>query len=256
LPTTTPVSTTSNATSPRRCSSVCSRWPAGEASLIGGDFYDAFRVDADRWAVVIGDVCGKGVDAAAITGLVRHTVRAAARNATSPAEVLRDVHHALSVHQPSTFCTVCFFYVTVASDGSQSLVIALGGHPSPVLRRADGTVREIGVPGSLLGIFEPVLTDVTVAVAPGDTIVLYTDGLTDAPAEQAVPIEELLDLLGIEGGEPVELLADSIRPLKRRRRPRGSADDTAIVVLRFGVPGEPGEWAPASDVDAVASTAV
>jgi serine phosphatase RsbU (regulator of sigma subunit) len=101
-----------------------------------------------------------------------------------------------------------------------------------------------------------VLTDVTVAVAPGDTIVLYTDGLTDAPAEQAVPIEELLDLLGIEGGEPVELLADSIRPLKRRRRPRGSADDTAIVVLRFGVPGEPGEWAPASDVDAVASTAV
>ena len=54
-------------------------WPAGEASLIGGDFYDAFRVDADRWGVVIGDVCGKGIDAAAITGLVRHTVRAAAR---------------------------------------------------------------------------------------------------------------------------------------------------------------------------------
>jgi len=88
-------------------------WPAGEASLIGGDFYDAFRVDENRWAVVIGDVCGKGIDAAAITGLVRHTVRAAARNATSPADVLRDVHRALSDHQPSTFCTVCFFYVTV-----------------------------------------------------------------------------------------------------------------------------------------------
>jgi serine phosphatase RsbU (regulator of sigma subunit) len=211
-------------------------WPAGEASLIGGDFYDAFGVDDHRWGVVIGDVCGKGIDAAAITGLVRHTVRAAARNATSPAEVLRDVHRALSDHQPSTFCTVCFLFVTVEDDGSQSLTIALGGHPSPVLRGADGTVREVGEPGSLLGIFEPMLTDATVPVAPGDTLVLYTDGLTDAPANQAVPIEELMELLLVEGDEPVELLADSIRPLKRRRRPLGSADDTAIVVLRFGEP--------------------
>ena len=162
-----------------------------------------------------------------------------------------DVHRALRDHRPTTFCTVCFFYVTVAADGSQSLTIALGGHPSPVLRGADGAVREIGEPGSLLGIFEPVLIDTTVPVAPGDTVVLYTDGLTDAPANQAVPIEELFDLLGAEGDEPVELLADSIRPLKRRRRPRGSNDDTAIVVLRFGVPAHPDEVLPETDVDAV-----
>jgi len=219
-------------------------WPAGEASLIGGDFYDAFRVDADRWGIVIGDVCGKGIDAAAITGLVRHTVRAAARNATSPSEVLRDVHRALSDHQPSTFCTVCFLYVQIAEDGSQSLDLALGGHPPPVLRRRGGAVEEIGEPGSLLGIFEPMLVDTVVPVAPGDTLVLYTDGLTDAPPNQAVPIEELLELLaGEEGDDPVEMLADGIRPLKRRRRPRGSADDTAIVVLRFGVPAESDEWA-------------
>jgi serine phosphatase RsbU (regulator of sigma subunit) len=231
-------------------------WPAGEASLIGGDFYDAFRVDADRWGVVIGDVCGKGIDAAAITGLVRHTVRAAARNATSPAEVLRDVHRAVSDHQPSTFCTVCFFYVIVDDDGSQSITIALGGHPSPVLRRADGTMSEIGEPGSLLGIFEPVLIDTTVPVAPGDTVVLYTDGLTDAPANQAVPIEELLELLGAEGDEPVELLADSIRPLKRRRRPRGSNDDTAIVVLRFGMPVPRDDRLPQADFDVAESAPV
>ena len=231
-------------------------WPAGEASLIGGDFYDAFRVDDRRWAVVIGDVCGKGIDAAAITGLVRHTLRAAARNADSPAEVLRDVHHALSDHQPSTFCTVCFFYVTVADDGSQSLTIALGGHPPPVLRRADGAVTEIGEPGSLLGIFEPMLTDTNVAVAPGDTLVLYTDGLTDAPVDQAVPIEELMELLAVEGHEPVELLADSIRPLKRRRRPRGSNDDTAIVVLRFGVPDPIDDGLPQADDDVAESAGV
>jgi len=232
-------------------------WPAGEASLIGGDFYDAFRVDADRWAVVIGDVCGKGIDAAAITGLVRHTVRAAAHNATSASEVLRDVHRALSDHQPSTFCTVCFFYVNVAEDGSQSLTLALGGHPSPVLRRPGGDVLEIGEPGSLLGIFEPILLDTIVAVAPGDTLVLYTDGLTDAPSDQAVPIEELMELLGgDDGDDPVEMLADSIRPLKRRRRPHGSADDTAIVVLRFGVPAESEEWAPQGGVGTPASMSV
>ena len=231
-------------------------WPAGEASLIGGDFYDAFRVDADRWGVVIGDVCGKGIEAAAITGLVRHTVRAAARNATSPAEVLRDVHRALSDHQPSTYCTVCFGYVSVGRDGSQSLTIALGGHPSPVLRGAGGSTHEIGEPGSLLGIFEPVLRDTTVAIAPGDTLVLYTDGLTDAPANQAVPIEELMELVRAEGHEPVELLADSIRPLKRRRRPRGSNDDTAIVVLRFGVPADLDDALRRADFDVTESAPV
>ena len=125
-----------------------------------------------------------------------------------------------------------------------------------MLRGADGAVREIGEPGSLLGIFEPVLIDTTVPVAPGDTIVLYTDGLTDAPADQAVPIEELFELLGAEGDEPVELLADSIRPLKRRRRPRGSNDDTAIVVLRFGVPVDRDERLPETDVDVAESAHV
>jgi serine phosphatase RsbU (regulator of sigma subunit) len=141
-------------------------------------------------------------------------------------------------------------YVRITEDGSQSLDLALGGHPPPVLRRTGGAVQEIGEPGSLLGIFEPVLVDTVVPVVPGDTLVLYTDGLTDAPPDQAVPIEELFELLaGDEGADPVELLADGIRPLKRRRRPRGSADDTAIVVLRFGVPAESGEWAPNEGVD-------
>jgi serine phosphatase RsbU (regulator of sigma subunit) len=227
-------------------------WPAGEVSLIGGDFYDAFQVDDRRWAVVIGDVCGTGIDAAAITGLARHTLRAAARNASSPSEVLREVHRAMLEHQPSTFCTVCFFYITLADDGSQSVTVALGGHPGPLLRHVDGRVEEVGVPGSLLGLFTPVLVDSTVAVEPGDTIVLYTDGLTDAPQDQAVPIDELIQLLSAEGGEPVALLADSIRPLKRRRRPHGSADDTAIVVVRIGSPADQAE---VSHADGVARSA-
>lgn len=209
-------------------------WPAGDVSLIGGDFYDAFPVDEHRWGVVIGDVCGKGIDAAAITGLARHTLRAAARPATSPSDVLRELHRALQTHEPATFCTVCFLYITVDDDGRQTLTLALGGHPPPLLRRTDGHVEEVGVPGTLLGLIEPRLVDVTVQVEPGDTLVLYTDGLTDAPQDQAVPLDELIELLETQGGEPVSLLADSIRPLKRRRRPRGSFDDTAILVVRFG----------------------
>lgn len=208
-------------------------WPAGEASLIGGDFYDVFRVDDRRWAVVIGDVCGKGIEAAAITGLVRHTARASARTSVSPSTVLRDIHDALSDHRPTTFCTVCFLYVHELQGGRRQITLSLGGHPRPLLRRADGAVAEIGEPGTLLGLIPPVLADVAATVEPGDTIVLYTDGLTDAPPDQAVPIEELIELIANEGAAPVETVIDQIRPLKRRRRPHGSSDDTALLVIRF-----------------------
>jgi serine phosphatase RsbU (regulator of sigma subunit) len=209
-------------------------WPAGTASLIGGDFYDAFRVDDGRWAVTIGDVCGKGVEAAAITGLARHTVRAAARHLHTPSEVLGALHLAMADHLPSTFCTVCFVFIDPLPDGAARVQLSLGGHPQPLLRRADATVEEVGRPGTLLGMVEPTLHDTVVEVAAGDTLVLYTDGLTDAPGSQAVPIEELIELLRVDGAMPVEPLADSIRVLKRRRRPLGSADDTVVMVVRFG----------------------
>jgi serine phosphatase RsbU (regulator of sigma subunit) len=147
---------------------------------------------------------------------------------------LLNVHQALSDHRPSTFCTVCFFFVTVMPDGTQRLDLSLGGHPQPLLRRASGEVFEIGAPGTLLGIVDPSLTDWSLELAPGDTVVMYTDGLTDAPTEQAVPIEELVELIESEGAQAIQDLADSIRPLKRRRRPLGSSDDTALLIMRFG----------------------
>ena len=210
-------------------------WPAGAANLIGGDFYDVFQVDDRRWGVTIGDVCGKGIEAAALTGLARHTVRAAARHMTSAADVLGSVHTALSDHRPATFCTACFLYLTVNDDDSYGVEVSLGGHPQPLLRRSDGTIEFVGAAGTLLGMVEPVLTNSSCRVDAGDVLVLYTDGLTDAPIEQAVPIEEVKQLLADDGDQPVEQLADSIRSLKRRRRPRGSGDDTALLVIRFGV---------------------
>jgi serine phosphatase RsbU (regulator of sigma subunit) len=216
-------------------------WPAGSASLIGGDFYDAFRIDDRRWGIVIGDVCGKGIDAAALTGLVRHTIRATSRATLSPAAVLRDVHNAVSEHEPATFCTVCFITYTPHDAGPAAggtLTVALGGHPAPLLGRA-GTVREIGRAGTILGMVEPTIVDQSLEVGPGDTLVLYTDGLTDAPDEQAVPLHEVEDLMCDGVDRDVEQLADAIRVCKRRRRPSGSSDDTAVLVVRFHAPFEP-----------------
>jgi serine phosphatase RsbU (regulator of sigma subunit) len=228
-------------------------WPAGSASLIGGDFYDAFRIDGQRWGIVIGDVCGKGIDAAALTGLVRHTIRATSRTTDSPAAVLHEVHAAVAEQEPATFCTVCF--ITYSPHGADpaaggTLTVALGGHPAPLLGRA-GTVREVGRSGTILGMVEPTIVDESLEVGPGDTLVLYTDGLTDAPDEQAVPLQEVEDLMCDGVDRDVEQLADAIRVCKRRRRPSGSSDDTAVLVLRFHAPfdHEPGTADAAHPLD-------
>jgi serine phosphatase RsbU (regulator of sigma subunit) len=229
-------------------------WPAGSASLIGGDFYDMFAVGADRWAIAIGDVCGKGIEAAALTGLARHTLRAAARNSSSPTEVLQAVHHALREHRPATFCTACFAFMSPLDDGGYRLEFSLGGHPQPLLRHTDGRIEPVGELGMLLGMIEPTLSSTIVDVVPGDTLVMYTDGLTDAPAEKAVSIEELASLLQFEGDQPIEQLADSIRVLKRGRRPSGSDDDTALLILRFDETSGPrAGGAPAATVESVTS---
>ena len=228
-------------------------WPAGSASLIGGDFYDMFAVADDRWGIAIGDVCGKGIEAAALTGLARHTLRAAARHSSSPAEVLRAVHEALHEHQPVTFCTACFAFLTPLDGGRYRIEMSLGGHPQPLLRRGDGAVEAVGTIGMLLGMLDPTLSTATIDVNPGDTLVLYTDGLTDAPANKAVSVDELSSLLRSDGEQPIEQLADSIRALKRGRRPQGSDDDTAILILRFGVTQSPTTKTPVVESMTIAS---
>lgn len=207
-------------------------WPAGSAALIGGDFYDAFDVGDGRWAVAIGDVCGKGIGSAALIGLARHTLRSAARHTSSPSEVLRAVHQAMSDHEPSTFCTACFLFLAPCDDGSIEVSLSLGGHPFPLVRRADGVVQTVGAAGSLLGMFEPTLVDSSTVLARGELLMLYTDGLTDAPKDEAVPLHEVEDVLRSDGDGSLELLVEAIRVLKRRRRPHGSGDDTAVMLLR------------------------
>jgi serine phosphatase RsbU (regulator of sigma subunit) len=208
-------------------------WPAGTASEVGGDFYDVFELGAGRWGLAIGDVCGKGVDAAALTGVARHTIQAAARHVERPSEVLRWVHEAIRSKNTTMFCTVCFGVLTVPPSGPVRIDLALGGHPPPLLCRRDGTSEEIGVVGTVLGIIEPTVTDTSYELDAGDTLVLFTDGLTDAPQGTAVRIEDVEGAHAADPQRTPDRIADHIQELIERRRPLGSGDDTALLVIRI-----------------------
>jgi serine phosphatase RsbU (regulator of sigma subunit) len=219
-------------------SSLAARyWPADDASLIGGDFYDAFKVDDRRWGLVIGDVCGSGIQAAALTGLARHTIRTASRADESPASVLLAVHRAMKDHQPATFCTVCFatYESSAPAKTGGVLTVALGGHPQPLLLRA-GRVTPIGQTGTVLGMIEPSIVEERIEVAPGDLVLLFTDGLTDAPTDQAITMDELVALVA-ENDADVDTLSDLIGDRIRSRRLEQSNDDTALLIIRFGEVG-------------------
>ena len=130
--------------------------------------------------MTIGDVCGKGPEAAAVMGVVRYTLRAAAMHEDRPSSLLSSLNDALRQHLlDERFCTVA--YVRIRPGGTQArLTVCLAGHPPPVVLRADGAVERVGRPGTILGVLPDLsLTDVTVDLAEGDAIVLFTDGLTD-----------------------------------------------------------------------------
>jgi PAS domain S-box-containing protein len=153
---------------------------AGEGNEVGGDFYDCFAVREGEWALVIGDVCGKGAEAATLTALARYTIRAAAQHTADPRAVLGELNEALLRQQLGyRFCTV--LYASLIPRGSRvSACMATGGHPLPLVLRADGTVDTAGSPGSLLGILEdPDLSQTQVELGPGDALVLVTDGVTE-----------------------------------------------------------------------------
>ncbi|MFE5521674.1 PP2C family protein-serine/threonine phosphatase [Streptomyces virginiae] len=153
---------------------------------LGGDFYDVFPLDATRFAFFLGDVCGKGPQAAAVTSLTRYTLRAAALHDPDPVSALstlnRVLHERYSSGDPR-YCTAIFG--TLEPDpvtGQVAVHLASGGHPPALVLRADGTADFLPTPGGLLvGILPTApFTPATITLAPGDTLLLYTDGLTEA----------------------------------------------------------------------------
>jgi sigma-B regulation protein RsbU (phosphoserine phosphatase) len=205
---------------------------------VGGDFYDLFPLNDGRWGFFLGDVSGKGVDAAAVTALARYTLRAAAVYDPDPAAVLHNLNEVLyqEYRRDARYCTVVFGILTLAPDGFRA-VIASGGHPEPLLLRADGTAEHHQTKGRLVGVFpDSTYTNTVLTAKPGDTLLLYTDGIVEArtsdsrhndrrfgidavaafanalaPADATAVIDALIDLLDTFGD--------------------GLEDDTAVMAI-------------------------
>jgi PAS domain S-box-containing protein len=207
--------------------------PTGEGNEVGGDFYDMFETGNRGWTVVMGDVCGKGPDAAAVTALARYTLRAAAMRERLPSRSLAVLNEAL-LHQRDDrrFCTVAYAYIETLDRGAR-VGVASGGHPLPLLLRADGSVEAVGVPGTLLGVVpDPDLEDRAVTLEPGDALVFYTDGVIESRGDSHMDERRLAELIGTCAGAGADAIAAKVEEaavLSQNGRPR---DDIAVLVLR------------------------
>jgi PAS domain S-box-containing protein len=207
---------------------------AGEGIDVGGDFYDAFDTEDGAWALVVGDVCGKGPKAAALMGTARHTIRAAALREHRPSAVLTMLNAALyQQSREQWFCTVCYVRLRPQTDGAR-LTLCAAGHPLPAILRADGTVEFAGTPGTLLGVFTDIeLTDATVDLRAGDALVLFTDGLTDADRTGGeFGHTWLAGVLGRSVGRSAEAIAARLERQVLGDRTLGLPDDLAILVAK------------------------
>ncbi|MGH2692602.1 MAG: SpoIIE family protein phosphatase [Actinomycetota bacterium] len=207
--------------------------PAGEGNLVGGDFFDVFDAGGGSWAVALGDVCGKGPEAAALTGLVRHTIRTAAVRERKPSAVLSTVNRQILKTNGDRFCTATMG--TIQQDnGVANLVVSCGGHPAPLVIRASRTVEETDCIGTLLGVFpEPDLADSAVDLGPGDAIVFYTDGVTEQFARNGTAGDaRLVSVLWDSEGLDASQIADRIYREAALEESDAPRDDMAIVVLR------------------------
>jgi PAS domain S-box-containing protein len=209
---------------------------AGEGNEVGGDFYDVFQVRRNEWWFVIGDVSGKGPEAAAIAGLARHTLRAVALQERTPRRLLTALHHTLAHGEGNgEFCTVCCALLELNPEGAR-LLLASAGHPPPLIRRASGAVEVATCSGPLLGMtlrqlaFEQQL----VMLDPGDSVLLYTDGITEAHHrnQELFGEERLIEV--VQNAEPnVDAIADGVLAAVTEYGPADPRDDLAAIVVQI-----------------------
>jgi serine phosphatase RsbU (regulator of sigma subunit) len=206
---------------------------AGEGTEVGGDFYDVFEVGKGAWAIMIGDVCGKGPRAAAVTGLARHTLRTASMSEWRPRRVLLMLNETMVRDQVDEYCTAVFARFTRAGTHVR-VTLACGGHPPPFFVGANGRVELAGQPGTLLGIFpDPELATAVIDLRPGDALLFYTDGVTESREPGAGLSEEALrELLAVRAGSSANDLADAVEKAAVAAQPGGPRDDIALVCLR------------------------
>ena len=207
--------------------------PAGELNEVGGDFYDVLPY-RDGWMLAIGDVCGKGAEAASVMALARHTLRAAARLDVDPTGMLELLHRTLQAQEPEgQMCTVCLVVVGPPEVRAR-LTIALAGHPRPLIVGPTGKASAAGEPGTVLGMIDPIaISEVSIELCQGETLLLYTDGVPEASRSgrhAAPPLESLgAQVRGLELQEMLRAIeAAAVESAKGHPQ-----DDIALLGLRL-----------------------
>jgi hypothetical protein len=205
--------------------------PMGAGSEVGGDFYDVFGDRGDVW-LVVGDVCGKGAEAAVLTGFLRHTTVAYAREGTGPASVLERVNKAMLEHDfDGRFATAILAHLGFAGAAVE-VTIAAAGHPAGLVARAAGGAEELGSFGTLLGVFpDPHIAESSTTLHSGDALALYTDGLAEAHApERVLSVDQMIERLAAVRPRSARATIDALISLVDLDD--GARDDIAVLAMR------------------------
>ncbi len=210
--------------------------PAGNGAELGGDFYDVFQSGTDKWSFLIGDVCGKGIEAAKVASLARHAMGVASIRHADPVEVLSWLHETILARSPAPDRHLTAFYGDLTiTDSTCEVHMSSAGHVPPILRRADGTTTRVDVKGVLVGTWvEFEAESVRLSLSPGDSLVLYTDGVSEARTTNRFFGEEaVLELVqSADSNADAEAIADRILQAALTFSGGTTVDDVAILVLR------------------------
>lgn len=206
--------------------------PAEETASIGGDFYDVLPTGDGAWSIALGDVCGKGVDAAVLTGQVRQSLRTAGLATSDPVETLHLVNSALLAAGGNDYVTIVHGLLRPAGDGVH-LSLAAGGHAPPLMLRGS-VVQEIPVGGTIVGM----LPDVTfrpaeVVLGPGDLALFFTDGATEARGPDGMlGVGAIAELLADSGDMPAQTVAERMLQRVLEHLDGRRHDDIAFLAVR------------------------
>ncbi|HET8681763.1 MAG TPA: SpoIIE family protein phosphatase [Micromonosporaceae bacterium] len=208
--------------------------PTGDDIEVGGDFYDVAPMPDGRWLLVIGDVSGKGVYAATVTGLVREAIRVLVREGRPLNAILDTLNDTLFERGGGRYCTLALAAVEVTGAGRVSITLHLAGHDLPVLVHEDGGTALVGTTGTALGLLQRVTAPVAqVTLGPGDALVFYTDGVTERRRRgELFGTERLRAVSGRLAGYSADVVAARLRAATLGFSTEPPRDDIAILVLR------------------------
>ncbi|MFB7647745.1 SpoIIE family protein phosphatase [Streptomyces sp. NPDC001251] len=209
---------------------------AGEGNEVGGDFYDLFPIRDGAYGFAIGDVCGTGPEAAAVTGLARHALRLLAREGFGGPAVLERLNAAiLDEGARSRFLTLLYGELWPQEDGSAILKVVCAGHPLPLRLRQDGTVEPAADPQPLLGVMEDLeLYEQTITLDPGDVLLCVTDGITERrEGTRMLGDDGLTDVLATCTGLTAGAVAARVLRAVERFAAEPASDDMAILSMRI-----------------------